>query len=224
MAAMRIAGFEATLTDVVVDEARVALWQVDRLERHVDRDALLASEDPPEPPYWAHLWSGAVVLARALPRTRGPTLEIGCGLGLPGLVAAGHGAPVVFVDRVPAALAFVRASAEANRLRGVRLVAADATTPGLRGAFELVLAAELLYDRAALPALARGLGSVLAGDGRALIADAGRTDTGAFYATLDALGLRWQACEEVVREDRIPVTVRIVEVVHDGTPFAVVGS
>src|SRR5262249_3455359 len=106
--------------------------------------------------------------------------------------------------RVPAALAFVRASAEANRLAGVCLVAGDATTPGLRGPFELVLGAELLYDRAALPALARGLGRMLAGDGRALIADARRTDTGAFYAALDALGLRWQACEHLVHEDRLP--------------------
>ena len=70
---------------------RVTLWQVDDLERYVDRRALLAGDDPEEPPYWAHLWSGARVLADAVPARPGRTIELGCGLGLPGLTAARRG-------------------------------------------------------------------------------------------------------------------------------------
>ncbi|HJQ83559.1 MAG TPA: hypothetical protein VKA21_05750, partial [Candidatus Binatia bacterium] len=64
---MPIADFDATLTEVDVDGERIALWRPHDLERHVDRAALLAADDPPEPPYWAHLWSGATVLAAAVP-------------------------------------------------------------------------------------------------------------------------------------------------------------
>jgi len=145
---VQIAGFDAAVAHVTVGDERVALWQVVDLERHVDRAALLGAEDPPEPPYWAHLWSGARVLADVVPQRAGTVLEIGCGLGLPGLVAARRGARVTFLDRVPAALAFVRASATANAVVDARLVVADATSAVVRARFDLVLVAELLYDRA----------------------------------------------------------------------------
>src|SRR5262249_28388999 len=115
-ARMRIGNFLAALETIQVGDEGIELWRVADLEDHVDRTALLAADDPPEPPYWAHLWSGALVLAEAVPRGRRTVLEIGCGLGLPGLVAARRGARVTFVDPAPAALAFLRARAAAHRL------------------------------------------------------------------------------------------------------------
>lgn len=209
---VRIAGFDAALAHVTVDDERVALWQVVDLERHVDRAALLGAEDPPAPPYWAHLWSGARVLAAVIPPRAGSVLEIGCGLGLPGLVAARRGARVTFLDRVPEALAFVRASAAANDVVDAHFVVADATCPVVRTCFDLVLVAELLYDRTLFAPLASALARWIGPGGRALLADAGRTDTRAFYPALEAVGLRWHAVERVVREERLPVTVRLVEI------------
>jgi len=209
---VQIAGFDAAVAHVTVGDERVALWQVVDLERHVDRAALLGAEDPPEPPYWAHLWSGARVLADVVPQRAGTVLEIGCGLGLPGLVAARRGARVTFLDRVPAALAFVRASATANAVVDARLVVADATGAALRARFDLVLVAELLYDPALFGSLASALARWIVPGGRALLSDAGRTDTRAFYPALEAAGLRWRAEEHVVREERLPVTVRLVEI------------
>ena len=212
---MRIGDFDAVLERVSVGDASVALWRVAALERHLDRAALLAAADAPEPPYWAHLWSGAVVLAAAVPRRGARTvLELGCGLGLPGLTAACRGTRVTFVDRERVALAFVRASAAANGLGAVDLVAADAARPALAARFDLVLAAELVYDRAAFPALARALAGHLVPGGRALLADAGRIDTRAFYAELDAAGLAWRARDVTVREEGLPLTIKLVEIAH----------
>ena len=207
----RIAHFDAELTSIDVGGDAIALWRVADLERHVDRDALLAGDDPPEPPYWAHLWTGALVLADAVPADAGRVLEIGCGLGLPGLVAARRGARVTFVDRIAAPLAFVRASAAANRLP-VDVCVADFAGDALRGAFDLLLAAEVLYDRATLGTLPEALRRRLRPGGRALLTDARRMDTAAFYTALDASGLRWQATEHAVREEALPLRVRLVEV------------
>ncbi len=207
----RIAGFAAVCEPIAVGGDTVALWRVADLAAHVDRAALLAGDDPAEPPYWAHLWSGARVLAAAVPPGAGRTVEIGCGLGLPGLAAARRGARVTFVDRVPAALAFVRASAATNGCV-VDTVAADATTGAVRGPFDLVLAAEVLYDRSAFPALARTLAALLAPGGRGLLADAGRIDTRDFYRMLAAVGLRWAATEHRAREEGVTITVRLVTV------------
>jgi predicted nicotinamide N-methyase len=210
----RIGNFPAELVEMRVGTDTIALWRVPDLERHVDRTALLAADNPPEPPYWAHCWSGAVVLAEAIPRRAGATLELGCGLGLPGLVAAGRGARVTFVDRVWDALAFVRASAAANGVASATVVAADFTAPVLRTRFDLVLAAEVLYDRAAFGPLAQSLAAGLAPGGRVLLSDAGRIDTAAFYGALEGAGLRWQAEEHEVREEGLPIRVRVIEARH----------
>ena len=208
----RIADYVAELTSIEIGGDVIAIWRVADLERHVDRQALLAGDDPPEPPYWAHLWTGALVLAHAVPATGGRALELGCGLGLPTLVAARHGARVTAVDRLAAPLAFVRASAAANRLAAVDFCVADFAGEALRGPFDLILAAEVLYDRATLGALPATLRRCLRPGGRALLTDARRTDTAAFYAALDASGLPWLVTEHAAREEGLPLTVRLVEV------------
>ena len=186
----------------------MALWQVDDLERYVDRHALLAAVDTPEPPYWAHLWSGARVLADAVPRGRVDAVEFGCGLGLPGLVAVLHGARVTFVDRAAAALAFVRASAAANGMT-VDTVAADVTSGAVRRAFDLVLLAEVLYARTACPPVARAIADHLAPGGLALLADGGRIDTRAFYPELAAVGLYVRTTRHQIVEEGVPETIAL---------------
>src|SRR5689334_7425958 len=181
-AARSIAGFDACVTSVDVGDDRVRLAIVADLERHVDRDALLRADDPPEPPYWAHCWSGARVLAERVPSNAGHVLEIGCGLGLPGVVATRRGARVVFADRVAAPLAFVRASLGANGV-DAGLVVADVLAAPWRDAFDVVLAAEVLYDRAVFARLAAALRAALAPGGFVLLADGHRIDTAEFYDT-----------------------------------------
>ena len=177
-----IGGFDARCEPFAAGDARVVFWRVADLERHVDRDALLRADDPPEPPYWAHCWSGARLLAAAIPPHAGRVLELGCGLGLPGIVAARGGATVLFVDREAAPLSFVRESLRSNGLSAHGCLVGDATRPAWRTAFDVVLAAEILYDRAAFPALVDALAASLAPGGRVLLADGNRIDTRAFYA------------------------------------------
>jgi len=203
-----IAGFDARLAHVDIGSERVALWQVDDLERYVDRRALLADDDAPEPPYWAHLWSGARVLAAAVPSGRVHAIELGCGLGLPGLVAARRGAKVIFVDRAACALSFVRASARANGVV-VDVVAADLTGGAVRRTFDLVLLAEVLYDRAAFPAVARAIADHLAPGGLALLADGARIDTRDFYPELSAVGLAARTTRHRVAEDGAVETIAL---------------
>ena len=207
-----IAGIDAALASVDIGGEEIALWRVADLERHVDRAVLLTGENPAEPPYWAHLWGGALVLASSVPHKTGAVLELGCGLGLPGMVAARRGARVTFVDRVPAALAFVRASARANHIDTADFVAADFTTPFVNTRFDVVLASEILYDRAAFPAVADAITRLAAPSGTALLTDAHRTDTRAFYAELGKRRLDWTITAHTVREERLPVTVDLVEI------------
>jgi predicted nicotinamide N-methyase len=153
---------------------------------------LLRDDAVSEPPYWAHLWIGARALARDLAESDDLTgrrvLDLGCGLGLPGLVAAARGASVVFADHVPAALEFVRASAARNGFRAARCVAIDFTRDALDEAFDVILGAEVVYDPESYDALCRFLDRHLAAGGTVRLTDAFRSDAERFFAALRARG------------------------------------
>src|ERR671939_1023973 len=82
--------------------------------------------------YWADLWPSAVALADVVAR-RPPTgkrvLELGCGIGLPGIVAArGAAADVLLADWSADAIAFAADNAACNGVR-VRTAVASWESP-----------------------------------------------------------------------------------------------
>ena len=199
---------------VRVGRHRIELLHVANLEALVDREAVLRSDDPVEPPYWAHLWTGAIELALHLDghhQCAGQAvLDVGCGLGLVGIVAAVKGARVTFLDRDPDALAFAAASAERNGCRPAGLRQADFTRDNLGWRFDLILAAEVLYDAAAFIPLVRFFSAHLKSGGTVILADAHRTDTRAFYDALTSSGYRFTTRTISVREERLPLAIDIV--------------
>jgi predicted nicotinamide N-methyase len=96
-------------------------------------------------PYWAELWPAGLALARALPeRLDGVrVVELGCGLGVPALVAAARGAEVTAIDWAADAVALLHTNAAAN---GLAVDARVADWRSFDGAFDLALAADVLYE------------------------------------------------------------------------------
>jgi predicted nicotinamide N-methyase len=144
----------------------------------------------PVAPYWAVLWRSGVALARELDRAelRGRrVVELGCGLGAPSLAAARRGAEVLATDSDGEALELVETNARENQVR-IETARADWFDPEeliRRGPFDLVVAADVLYERQAVAALL-GLLPQLAPE--AWIADPGRPAANAF---LERAGERW---------------------------------
>ena len=151
-------------------------------ERLIDEDRFDQDEFMP---YWAELWPSGIALARhvvglALAGRR--VLELGCGLALPSFAAALAGADVLATDWAPEALELVPQNAAAN---GVRVETAlldwGAAQPLELPSFDLVLAADVLYEeRNAQPVLAL-LGRAVGAGRSALVADPGRRHAPAFF-------------------------------------------
>jgi predicted nicotinamide N-methyase len=118
------------------------------LLRPRDPDALIDEEAFAQDeflPYWAELWPAGLALARALPERLGGVrvVELGCGLGIPSLVAAARGASVTAIDWAPAAIELLRENAEKN---GLELQASVADWRSFGGSFDLAIAADVLYE------------------------------------------------------------------------------
>jgi predicted nicotinamide N-methyase len=136
-------------------------------EALIDEDAFERDEFLP---YWAELWPAALALAGALPDVAGRRVcELGCGLGVPSLVAASRGAEVTATDWAPEAIDLLRDNAARN---GVGLCAEvrDWREPW-DARFDLVLAADVLYERRNVEPLVEAVRSLAP---VALVALAGR--------------------------------------------------
>lgn len=141
----------------------------------------------PVVPYWAVLWRSGVALARELEGEELGGLrvvELGCGLAVPSIAAARAGAAVLATDVSPEALPLAKCNARGN---GVRIETAtfDWEAPGNLAPFDLVLAADVLYERSAVAPLLDLLPRLAP---EAWLADPGRTAAGAF---LEQASRRW---------------------------------
>ena len=156
-----------------------------RLILPADPDAFLEHlEDPvttDEPhladPYWSKLWPAAIPLAEALLRGAFPrgvrVLELGCGSGVAGLAALAAGLEVTFSDYVPRAVELALENSARNGLAPARGLVFDWHEP-LAEQWPVIIAADVVYDRAHLDALLNTLEQMLAPGGVAWLGDAGR--------------------------------------------------
>ena len=165
-------------------------------EEDFDRDERL--------PYWAELWPSALALARHLcERDLAGTraIELGCGVGLPTIIALARGAEVLATDHYEAALDFTAYNARANLDLKPEVSVLDWREPDIEGmgTFDLVLAADVLYERKNAAALADLVPKLLTPGGEAIFADARRDEAPVFLETMEEQGFE-DATENTVVE------------------------
>ena len=156
----------------------------------------------PLAPYWSVLWRSGVALARELdgePLRGRRVVELGCGLALPSIAAARAGASVLATDASDEALELVARNAEENGVEiETALVDWNEPRPLLeRAPFDLLLAADVLYERHSVAILLE-LVPRLAPE--AWLADPGRPAADAFMEQAEG---RWRV------ETRVRGVVRI---------------
>lgn len=144
-------------------------------------------------PYWADVWPSSLILARRMTNDAGAgrsVLELGCGLGIVSITAMRSGFNVVASDYYEDALRFTRANAWRNLRRepAVRMIDWRALPADL-GTYDLIIAADVLYEMAYAELVADALAAALAPRGMAIIADPGRVAVDDFVDACVAKGL-----------------------------------
>lgn len=206
---------------VLADEA-VTLHAHDQpvlfsLRKPQNADLLISEEDYVKDerlPYWADLWPAARLLATTALEAKSAgrsLLELGCGLGLPTAAAVRAGFDVTSTDYYEDALHMARFnSARVNGVEPkVRMVDWRALPADL-GKFDVVMAADVLYERPYGTLVAAAIAATLKPDGEAWIADPGRSGLDVFLEQATVHGLRVVSREEFpyTEGERIKQTIR----------------
>ena len=149
-------------------------------------------------PYWAMLWPVAKYLASSILTERFPpgkrAIELGCGLGLPGVAGLMAGLDVTFTDYDASALRFSAENAKLNGFPRVRTLAVDWREPPAER-FDVVLGSDLIYEARNVEPLVAAIKRLLVKGGIALIADQNRQYAEKFRTALLHEGFEFEPTE-----------------------------
>jgi predicted nicotinamide N-methyase len=152
-------------------------------------------------PYWVDLWPAARMLAKVVARETWElgqeALEIGCGLGLPGIVALSRGLRVIFSDYDATALRFAADNARANGFRDFRTLQLDWRYPPEDLRVPVVLGSDLVYEIRNVAPLVGLIKHVLLPGGICLLTDQDRVPANVLRESLASEGLTYTT--QVVR-------------------------
>ncbi len=194
----------------VADPDRV----LDEVAEEEDRRERLGGarmEDPLHLPYWAELWDSAGGIGQYLAQdwqslAGRNVLDLGCGQGLAGCAAAAMGANVLFADLEAPALLF----AELNSLPfspHVRMRRLNWQTDRLSETFDLIIGADILYERKQWEFLEPFWRAHLKKGGHVLLGEPGRQTGDLFIEWIGLRGWRMERLEEKVPTRQTPIRI-----------------
>ncbi len=138
-------------------------------------------EDDDQIPYWAELWPAARGLAQHIWEEADfqgeSVLELGAGLGLPGLVAALKGGRVTFSDYKQESLDIIATNVLRNDIKDASYLLADWRDFQVERQFDWIIGSDVLYNPSLNPYVARILERNLTPGGRLLFAHPSRPVT-----------------------------------------------
>lgn len=175
-------GLAVTLTHITnLDELLDAL--IEKGEDHEDyRDQRI--------PYWADLWHSAIALGKYLVREKliQPGLrvtEIGCGLGLPGIVAGMLGAEVLLTDYLAEPLEFLKSNWAQNSKAPLHTMQMDWRHPAKHLKTDLLLASDVAYEERFFADLGQAFKLLMQPGGRIILTEPSRAMAKDFIQKLE---------------------------------------
>ena len=169
-------------------------------------------------PYWADLWPSAIALSEHLIKsnviTSGLSVhDMGCGLGLPGIVAGMLGADVLFSDYLTEALEFAKQNWELNCKTNAHFEKMDWRKPDSVFKRDLLLASDVAYERKSFEFLPNAFQALINPGGKIIISEPRRLYAQEFFDSLQYLGFQVTKFEYSLRHKNFNHSINVFELV-----------
>jgi predicted nicotinamide N-methyase len=139
-------------------------------------------------PYWTEIWPSSIGLSRFISEHRElvdgkDVLELGCGCGLPGIVAGMCGGNVEFTDYLPEAIDLASTNWKLNLTTTPKVSLLDWREPGNKKA-DVILASDIAYEGRSFDPITNTLKSLLSPRGIILLSEPNRVMASEFIKDL----------------------------------------
>lgn len=199
----------------VADPEKVLDDVCERIERYEKTTGRRMQGDAMGLPYWAELWESATAIGAFIAKDGGAALrgksvmDLGCGMGLSGTVAVMMGASVLFADIEKESLLFARLNGLRYQQRpgDVQAKRVDWQQDDLGRRFDVILGADVLYDKSQWPFLEPFFRHHLAPGGRILLGEPGRPSGEGFWEWITPRGWTLSRREQAVPGKPSPVKI-----------------
>ncbi len=167
-------------------------------------------------PYWATLWPSAIALAEYISAHvdcyKKDILELGCGLGLNGVVCGKLGANVVMTYYESDALDFAKQNAAQNQVSSFSTELVDWRSPKLNGVYDIIIAADVPYEDRFLEPVRNMITTYLKPSGKAYIAEPNRTVALPFFEGLTKNGFTYKQFKQRIQHKGSEHLISIYEI------------
>jgi predicted nicotinamide N-methyase len=172
-------------------------------------------------PYWADLWPSAIALSEHLIKTKvivpGMNVhDMGCGLGLPGIVAGMEGASILFSDYLDEALDFAKQNWNLNCKTSARFEKMDWRKPDPAFKADLLLASDVAYERRSFEFLPGAFRTLTNPGGKIIVSEPNRMYAQEFFNTLSFQGFKVMKYEYTTRYKEFNHRINVFEITVNG--------
>jgi predicted nicotinamide N-methyase len=158
-------------------------------------------------PYWSELWPSSIAMAEYLEENPflvkdKQVLEIGCGLGLPGVVAGALGGKVILTDYLNEALDFATYNWKLNNPNPADTRLLDWRSPVAIEPADVLLASDVAYESRSFLPLVKAISQLVKKDGTIIIAEPNRKFAKEFFLSIKQAGYNVQEeIREVIKDN-----------------------
>ena len=199
-----------------IGEKTIRLLKIRDLEKFLGGEVSRASVS--EFPYWIRLWESAMILAYILGSQKDVQgqrlLELGAGLGAPGLAAASAGYNVTLSDSEEIILDFQRVNAAASKIDSVSFLQLDWLNPPEMKPFDVLAGAEILYRDEFLEPLLKLFKGNLKTDGMIYLAHDKKRQSLRKFLTMAQKDFEISLKEQTIKRRSETITVVVTRLRH----------
>ncbi len=168
-------------------------------------------------PYWADLWASAIGLARFVIENRAfvqgkKILEIGCGIGLPGIAAGRCGAEVCLTDYLDDALQLARLNWLHNMQQEGQFELLDWRQPRSELQADILLASDVAYEERAFMPLRQAFPALVRPGGELWLSEPNRAWAKPFFASLRQQGEIISSQNYIIRQESLTSNVSVYRI------------